>query len=54
MPEKVWEEDGILYMEAGQGADGDYYNQDGFCHGLYHSDDWGVTWIYDKEVAVTN
>ena len=54
MPEKVWEEDGILYMEAGQGADGDYYNQDGFCHGLYHSDDRGVTWIYDKEVAVTN
>ena len=54
MPEKVWEEDGILYMEAGQGADGDYYNQDGFCHGLYHSDDRGVTWIYDKEVVVTN
>ena len=52
MPEKVWEEDGILYMEAGQGADGDYYNQDGFCHGLYHSDDRGVTWIYDKEVVV--
>ena len=54
MPEKVWEEDSILYMEAGQGADGDYYNQDGFCHGLYHSDDRGVTWIYDREVAVTN
>jgi len=52
MPEKVWEEDGILYMEAGQGADGDYYNQDGFCHGLYHSDDRGVTWSYDKEVVV--
>ena len=52
MPEKVWEEDGILYMEAGQGADGDYYNQDGFCHGLYHSDDQGVTWSYDKEVVV--
>lgn len=54
MPEKIWEEDGILYMEAGQGADGDYYNQDGFCHGLYHSDDRGVTWIYDKEVVATN
>lgn len=54
MPEKMWEEDGILYMEAGQGADGDYYNQDGFCHGLYHSDDRGVTWIYDKEVVATN
>lgn len=52
MPEKVWEEDGILYMEAGQGADGDYYNQDGFCHGLYHSNDRGVTWSYDKEVVV--
>mgnify|MGYP001040180632 FL=1 len=39
-------------MEAGQGADGDYYNQDGFCHGLYHSDDRGMTWSYDKEVVV--
>lgn len=51
MPEKVWEEDGILYMEAGQGADGDYYNQEGFCHGLYSSNDRGVTWSYDKEIA---
>lgn len=51
MPEKVWEEDGILYMEAGQGADGDYYNQEGFCHGLYRSNDRGVTWSYDKEIA---
>lgn len=52
MPEKVWEEDGVLYMEAGQGADGDYYNQEGFCHGLYSSNDRGVTWSYDKEVIV--
>lgn len=51
MPEKVWEEDGVLYMEAGQGADGDYYNQDGFCHGLYSSNDRGVTWNYEQEVA---
>ena len=51
MPEKVWEEDGVLYMEAGQGADGDYYNQEGFCHGLYSSNDRGVTWNYEQEVA---
>ena len=25
MPEKVYEKDGNLYMEVGQGADGDYY-----------------------------
>lgn len=51
MPEKVWGEDGVLYMEAGQGADGDYYNQEGFCHGLYSSNDRGVTWNYEQEVA---
>lgn len=25
VPEKVYEKDGNLYMEVGQGADGDYY-----------------------------
>lgn len=52
MPEKVYEKDGKLYMEAGQGADGDYYGEEGFCHGLYESEDNGKTWDYIKEVAV--
>lgn len=51
MPEKVWEEDEFLYMEAGQGADGDYYNEEGFCHGLYRSADQGITWEFVKEIA---
>ncbi|MDD6070822.1 MAG: hypothetical protein PUC12_08435 [Clostridiales bacterium] len=52
MPEKVYEKDGKLYMEAGQGADGDYYGEEGFCHGLYESADNGKTWNYVKEIAV--
>lgn len=51
MPEKLWEEDGLLYMEAGQGADGDYYNDEGFCHGLYSSEDKGITWKFVKEIV---
>ncbi len=52
LPEKVYEKDGKLYMEAGQGADGDYYGEEGFCNGLYESEDNGKTWTYVKEVAV--
>lgn len=52
MPEKVYEEDGILYMEAGQGADGDYYDERGFCHGLYQSADGGLSWEFIKNIAV--
>ncbi|MBO5209380.1 MAG: hypothetical protein J6B68_08550 [Lachnospiraceae bacterium] len=51
VPEKVYEKDGKLYMEAGQGADGDYYGEDGFCNGLYESEDNGKSWIYVKEIA---
>lgn len=51
MPEKIWEEDGLLYMEVGQGADGDYYNDEGFCHGLYSSADMGITWKFVKEIV---
>lgn len=51
MPEKVYEENGILYMEAGQGTDGDYYDPDlGFCHGLYQSGDLGVNWEFIRNI----
>ena len=53
MPEKVYEKDGKLYMEAGQGSDGDYHGAEGFCHGLYESLDKGKTWIYVKEIPVS-
>ena len=49
VPERVYEEDGKLYMEVGQGADGDYYGEEGFCNGLYESEDKGRTWEYVKE-----
>lgn len=52
VPEKVYEKDGKLYMEAGQGADGDYYGEEGYCNGLYESEDNGKSWMYVKEIAV--
>lgn len=52
MPEKVYEKDGKLYMEVGQGADGDYYGDEGYCNGLYESSDEGKTWEYVGEVVV--
>lgn len=54
MPQKVYEEDGKLYMEAGQGADGDYHGKDkgsGLCRGLYESLDNGKTWTYIREIT---
>lgn len=51
VPEKVYEKDGKLYMEAGQGPDGDYFGEKGFCNGLYESEDNGKTWTYVGEVA---
>ena len=53
MPEKVYEKDGKLYMEVGQGADGDYYGDEGYCNGLYESSDDGKTWEYVGEVVVS-
>ena len=51
MPEIVYEEDGIIYMEVGQGADGDYYDDElGFCHGLYQSSDLGRNWEFVKNI----
>ncbi len=54
IPERVYEKDGKLYMEAGQGPNGDYYGEEGYCNGLYESEDNGKTWAYVKEVAVMN
>lgn len=54
MPQKVYEEDGKLYMEAGQGADGDYHGKDKgseLCRGLYESLDNGKTWKYIREIT---
>lgn len=51
MPEEVYEEDGVLYMEAGQGADGDYYDAElGFCHGVYRSFDSGTNWEFVQNI----
>ena len=52
VPEKVYEKGGKLYMEAGQGANGDYYGEEGYCNGLYESEDNGKSWMYVKEIAV--
>ena len=47
----MYEEDGVLYMEVGQGADGDYYDPEaGFCHGLYQSVDLGVSWDFIRNI----
>ncbi|CDM67995.1 hypothetical protein CM240_0830 [Clostridium bornimense] len=44
-PEKVYKKDGFLYMEVGQGADGDYK---GNCKGIYISRDCGNKWEFLK------
>ena len=54
MPQRVYEENGKLYMVAGQGADGDYHGRDRgseLCSGLYESLDNGKTWMYIREIA---
>lgn len=50
IPEKIYQEDQKLYMEVGQGSDGDYYGKEGFCKGLYESQDNGRIWRYVKEI----
>ena len=49
MPEKIYEEDGKLYMLVGQGPDGDYYGENGERNGLYVSENLGKTWEYVGE-----
>ncbi|WP_125143389.1 hypothetical protein [Clostridium transplantifaecale] len=46
-PEMPYEEDGILKMLIGQGADGDYH---GGSRALYQSEDQGITWDYVREI----
>lgn len=46
MPDKIWAEDGKLYMLAGQGPDGDYYEDGVRVYGLYESADKGKNWRY--------
>lgn len=45
-PGMPWEEDGKLFVEVGQGQDGDY---DGGAKALYESEDRGITWNYVEE-----
>lgn len=53
MPEKVYEKNGLLFMEVGQGADGDYYDSElGFCHGVYQSKNDGASWEYIKSISI--
>lgn len=52
MPEKVYEQDGKLYLEVGQGPEGDYYGTEGYCHALYESEDRGKTWKYVEEITI--
>lgn len=47
-PSMPYEEDGILNMLIGQGADGDY---NGGSKALYRSEDLGVTWEYVREIV---
>ena len=50
MPDRVYEEEGLLYLVAGQGPDGDYHGEYGRCSGLYRSEDQGKTWTYVGQV----
>lgn len=50
MPDKIWEEEGKLYMMAGQGPDGDYYENGVWVYGLYESEDMGKNWRYTGTV----
>lgn len=50
MPEKVFVEESAYYLLAGQGPNGDYYGEKGYCKGLYWSANRGQTWKYEGEV----
>ena len=52
MPEKIYEENGKIYMEVGQGPDGDYYDEQGYCHGLYQSSDDGLNWEFVQKMYI--
>ena len=50
LPEKIYEEDGLLYLEVSQGAYKTYESEQGYCKGLYSSDDLGFHWDYVGEI----
>ena len=52
MPESVYAKEGLLFLEVGQGADGDYYEEQGYCHGLYRSSDRGLNWEFVEKVYI--
>lgn len=52
MPDEIYEENGQLFLVAGQGPEGDYYGKEGWCSGLYRSEDLGKSWIYVGEIQV--
>ncbi|MBQ7766348.1 MAG: hypothetical protein IJ397_05875 [Lachnospiraceae bacterium] len=50
LPEKIYEKEGLLYLEVSQGANKTYESEQGYCKGLYSSDDLGLHWDYVREV----
>lgn len=52
VPEEVWEESGIVFLEVGQGPDGDYYDEELDDHpaGIYRSDNNGRTFVFEEVV----
>lgn len=50
LPEKIYEEEGLLYLEVSQGAYKTYESEQGYCKGLYSSDDLGLHWDYVGEI----
>ena len=48
--EKMYEEDGILYVVVGQGEDGDYIRDGKLAEALYQSED-GVNFSFVEEIA---
>lgn len=50
LPEKIYEEEGLLYLEVSQGTNKTYEGEQGYCKGLYCSDDLGFRWDYVGEI----
>ena len=48
--ERIYEEDGLLYMVAGQGADGDYTKDGQLIQALYCSDD-GINFYFKETIS---
>ncbi len=48
-PEEIYRQGDVLFLIAGQGADGDYYSDNVRVRGCYRSEDKGETWTWDSE-----